>query len=108
MLKEIIFSYEEPGHEPVTRLTLTTKAEFKLAKRSEREYLLAIQGCKLSGRHLSLAQYPPQDFDGITYIAATSKNGNVDIAIGVDRGVKLSAFFKDGEIWVRPVKPATR
>ena len=73
-----------------------------MSRKSDREYLLTIQGTKLGGEYLSLPQYPPQEFEGLTYVAAQlTKSGNTEVTLGVERGIKLNAFLKDYGIWVK-------
>jgi len=100
-LKAILFTVDEGAKSQAVQLVVEGKSEFKLARRSDREYVLTIEGGKVPGTYLALPQYPPQDFDGLTYVLAGQKDGNVEVSIGTERGTKLTAYFKDTNIWIR-------
>ena len=100
-MKEIVFGYDNTDSAPAAKIALTGRTEFKLSRKSDREYLLTISACKPAGDYLTLPQYPPRDFDGFTYLAAAGKNGAIEITVGVDRGTKLNAFAKDNELWLK-------
>jgi len=104
-VQKISFQYADDQKTPGIEISLNGRPEFKLTRKGDREYQLVIQGSKLSGDYLSLAQYPPQDFDGFTHVMATNRKGNSEVIIGVERGTKLTAYTKDGNVWVKIASP---
>lgn len=94
----------EAAERPSVRFVLNSRADFKLARRSDKEYLLIVQNCGIAAPYLQYPVFPPQDFDGFTHVLVTPVEQNAEIAIGVERGIKLTAFAKDDGIWVTAKK----
>ncbi len=105
-VQKISFQYTDDQKTPGIKIDLNGRPEFKLLRKGDREYQLTIQGSKLAGDYLSLAQYPPQDFDGFTHLMATTRGQNSEIIIGVERSTKLTAFTKEGHIWIKVAMPS--
>lgn len=100
-LNNIQFSYTDMGHEPVVKLLLQQKALFNLTKKEERLYLLVVPNSDIRYDYLDLIQFPPHDFIGLTYLKAKKTNDNLEVEIGVERGIKISAIPNNNEIWIR-------
>ena len=90
----------ESGEVTGIKFVTSGKADFKLARKSEKEYLLVLENCRLAGPHLQYPFYPPQDVEGITHVIMNMSGNNTNVTIGVERTVKLSAAPKEEEILV--------
>jgi hypothetical protein len=99
----INFDYNPVDKAPVIRIALSGRSEYKLSKRDDRSFSLLLPDARLSNSGTGLPQFPPQDFNGLTFVLAAAKDNSVDISIGVERGIRVTAFAKDQEIWVRAV-----
>lgn len=102
-ITSIAFDYNPVDKAPVIRVALSGRSEYKLSKRDERSFSLLLPDARLSNAGTGLPQFPPQDFNGLTFVLAAAKDNTVDISIGVERGIRVTAFVKDQEIWVRAV-----
>lgn len=95
------FDYADADRAPILRITLSSKVEFKLSKKDDKTFKVLINNCRLSSRHLALPIFPPQEFVGLTFSMAQQIGDDVEITIGVERGIKVSALPRDNQIWVK-------
>jgi len=86
---------------PAFRLVLKTRPQFKLTKKDEHSYTLTISECSIIADHLKLPYFPPQNLVGFTHILARENPGGIEVTIGVERGIRISAVAKDSAIVVR-------
>ena len=89
-------------NKPVLRIALSSRSQFTLLKMDDRNYELNLPGFTLESPHLSLPQFPTDNFPGITFVSATSSAAGVRIKIGVDRGTRLGALMRGLDLMVRP------
>lgn len=85
------------------RLSLTLPPQFKLSKKSERSYSLLISDSIVGGDHLKLVHFPPQHLPGLTHVLAGQKGSDVEITIGVERGIRILAVARGTDILVRTI-----
>lgn len=102
-LTDLVFAYNQRDRAPLIRLLFQRKPEFRLVKKDEKSYQISISDCSLKHDFLSLPQFPPHDFIGLTLVSPKTDRGGVEILVGVERGIRISALPKDNEIWVRLV-----
>ncbi|MBX7143384.1 MAG: AMIN domain-containing protein [Oligoflexia bacterium] len=95
------FDYAEPDRVPVLKVELSSKLEFRLSKKDDKTFKIAIPNCRIASKSLSLPIFPPQDFVGLTFAMAQQFGDDVEITIGVERGIRVSALPRDNQIWVR-------
>lgn len=101
ILEKISFDIAGEKRFPIVRLALSVKSPFTLARTGALSYTLTLSEASLAGPHLELPYFPPSDFSGLSVVQARGKNGQVEITIGVEGGVKLASVVKDKEIWIR-------
>lgn len=99
MLKSIDFIHE--NDQPVLKLELSERMNFKLTKDSPRQYRISINDCSIDNQGLSLPQFPPNDMAGFTLIQAIPGEGKLDIIVGLDDGMKAYAYNRDSTIIIR-------
>ena len=105
---KILFSYLEPDHSPALEIKVSVSPEYKLVRKSDHEFLLTVQNCKITPGPLTLPLFPPQDFEGFTYVLAAAKGATTELTIGVERNERLAAFAKEGSLWVKASPPVLR
>ncbi len=86
---------------PVIKINLGERAEFRLAKADTRTYAITLPGFQLAGKHLALPQFPTKDFIGFSMVKAAEVGSGVEVTIGVDPGVRLTAFADGQSILVK-------
>jgi hypothetical protein len=74
---------------------------FELARRDHRTFVLTIPSTAISTLGLGLPQYPPQEFEGITFIHPQGGQPKLLTTIGVENGVKLTAIPNGSAIYVK-------
>lgn len=99
----VTFDHNQTDRGPVIRIKTSGRSEYKLSKRDERSFSLVLPNARLSTQSLTLPQFPPQEFVGITFVLAKANDSQVEISIGVERGIRVTAFAVDDEIWVKSV-----
>jgi hypothetical protein len=100
-LRDIQFSFQEPNRQPVVKFLLTQNSKFTLVKHSPRVYELTLPDCAIGGEHLTLPQFPPQEFEGLSVIMSKSKGRDAVISIGVDKDVRVAAVAQGAEILLK-------
>ena len=101
MLTGINFEYSSQDQSPTIKFAISKRGEYRFSKLDEKSYELSLPGYNLAKNHLALPQFPPQDFNGITFVRAGKKNDTIQIIIGIERGTRLSPISKDNEILIR-------
>lgn len=97
------FEYAGSERTPAIRIKLAVRSEFKLSKTGEKTYSLSVPKASLSAPGLKLAQYPPHDFIGFTFLQAQEMGADVELTIGVERGIRITAAAQDSDIIIRAV-----
>ncbi len=100
-VRAIEFDYLGPQKLPIIKIELNKQSAFKLEKQDERTYALSIPESALAAEYLALAQFPPHDFVGFTHLACNGSPNGVTFKIGVERGVKVSAFSRENEVIIK-------
>jgi hypothetical protein len=100
LLSGIDFDTVDGEHVVALRLTQSVPP-FQLARRDARTYLLTVPETGISTLGLSLPQYPPADFSGITFIHPQGGNPKLFATIGVKKGVKLTAVPSESVIFIK-------
>jgi hypothetical protein len=103
LVTAVTFDYNQTDRGPVIRIKTSGRSEYKLSKRDERAFSLVLPNARLSTQSLTLPQFPPQEFVGITFVLPKANDSQVEISIGVERGIRVTAFAVDDEIWVKSV-----
>jgi len=99
--KQALTAIDFDNVHPAFRLVLKTRPQFKLTKKDEHSYTLTISECSIIADHLKLPYFPPQNLVGFTHILARENPGGIEVTIGVERGIRISAVAKDSAIVVR-------
>lgn len=86
---------------PVLVISLTKQSQFKLEKQDERQFALTIPDSAPGASHLTLPQFPPHDFVGFTHIVCKQNVNDTTCQIGVERGVRITAFSRDKQVIVK-------
>jgi hypothetical protein len=100
LLSAIDFDTVDGEHVVALRLTQSVPP-FLLARRDARTYLLTIPDTGISTLGLSLPQYPPAAFSGITFIHPQGGNPKLLATIGVKKGFKLTAVPSESVIFIK-------
>lgn len=95
------FEYAGSERSPAIRINLDVRSEFKLSKTGEKTYTLSVPQASLGAPGLALAQYPPHDFIGFTFLQAQRKGEDVELTIGVERGIRITAVAQERDIVIR-------
>lgn len=98
VLQKISFELNPPGHTPAISIRVSQRGEFKLMKADDRAFDLVLPGYSLADERLALPQFPTDEFMGITFIQPERTSQGVRIRIGVDRGTRLTAVWRDNQI----------
>ena len=99
--KSLNFNYHGPNREPVIVLSVSAKVEYKMTRRDNGSYLLTLANTAPKSESALLEQFPPHDFLGFTMVQVNQVGNNTEVVVHVDPGVKISAFTKDSEIWIK-------
>lgn len=75
--------------------------QYTLSKREANTYEVILEGARLSGQHLTFAQFPPDDFRGFEGVVAQERDNSVVIKIYTEPNATLSPFRKDQELWIQ-------
>ena len=97
VLKGLVF---DNGVDVALRLQLSMESGFRLTREKD-FYLLTVNECGVSGRHLLLPHYAPEGFSGINVVKPDIEGQNLLVRLYVPRTVRLSAFRNGNEIWIR-------
>jgi hypothetical protein len=100
LLSGIDFDTVDGEHVVALRLNQAVPP-FQLVRRDARTYLLTVPETGISTLGLSLPQYPPADFSGITFIHPQAGNSKLLATIGVKKGVKLTAVPSESVIFIK-------
>lgn len=103
-LLDIKFDYQIQDKTPVVRLLLNKTTNFSLIKKNSKAYMITIPDCILPQSRLGLAQYPPSDFVGFTFIQPEKLPVGLGVTIGVEAGTRVSAFARGTEVWIKATK----
>ncbi len=95
------FERDKNSQIPMIKISMTQRTPYTLTRTGQRAYRLTIPGATFAEEHLTLPQFPPQDFKGVTLVNPEKGNGQVEFFIGVDRDTKLASFSNDNEIWIK-------
>lgn len=95
------FERDKTSQIPMIKISLSQRTPYTLSRTGQRAYRLAIPGATFAEEHLTLPQFPPQDFKGVTLVNPEKGNGQVEFFIGVDRDTKLASFSNENEIWIK-------
>jgi len=101
MVKAIYYQTLSDTGAPAVTLDIDGLDSYSLNKRKPDLYELVIQNAHLSGKHLSLPQFPPDTFKGFSVIVAREEGGNVFLKIYVEENVKLFPFVAKGQLWLK-------
>lgn len=82
------------------RITGIALDDFKLTRTKPTLYELEIRGAQLGGNHLSLPQFPPDNFHGFEAISAIQQGNDALVRIFVEDGIKLAPLRIKGDLWV--------
>ena len=74
------------------------RPQYRLSRSNDRSYKLRIADCAIASESLSLPFFPPQEFAGFTVVQAAAIGRDLEITIGTDRGVRISAVPGDTAI----------
>lgn len=102
LVRGIIFDEPSADSQPALRIVLSSRSQFTLLKMDDKNYELNLPGFTLEAPHLSLPQFPTDNFTGITFVSAASSAAGIRIKIGVDRGTRLSAIMRGLDLVIRP------
>lgn len=105
-LIDLSFEKDPKDGQPAVRLRLNRRLEFQVRKQGEDRYHVSISNCRLAFKRLSLPQFAPQSFVGLTMATADSKGDGLLITIGVERGAKITYFAVGNEIWIKSLTEA--
>lgn len=100
-LVDMKFDYQIQDRAPLLRFVLVATSNFNLVKKDAKTYQLVLPQCGLKDGSLALPQFPPHDFVGFNMVQPEFDGNNTTITIGVDRGLRISAFARGNEIWVK-------
>jgi hypothetical protein len=100
-VRAIYFQLTKSGSAPAAVIDLSAVVPYILTKRREDLYEVDIDNAQLSGRHLLLPQFPPDNFTGFSAVIAQEVAGKVTIQIFVEEGMQLLPFTAEGKLWVR-------
>ncbi len=103
-VKKFEYEYEGNDRSPLIRIRLDTKTAFKLSKTADKLYSLSVPTGTFASPGLRLPQFPPRDFAGFTYLQGANQRGGIEVIIGVERGVRITATAQEQDILVRAVK----
>lgn len=103
-LSAISFELSAPQKTPVVALAFSGKPMFKFSKRQDQIYAVVIPGCTISGEHLTLPHFPPQDFAGLSMVEAKQTGENVELTFTVERSARTTAYINGNNILVRTTK----
>jgi hypothetical protein len=101
MLTGLDFAFLGDQQSPVLKIALGERTEFRLSKTDTKFYTIVIPGFGVAGKHLLLPFFPPKDFVGFSVVTAKETLAGLEIAIGVDPGVRLTAFADSNSILVK-------
>lgn len=79
-------------------------SSYTLNKRKPDLYELVLENVKLSGKHLTLPQFPPDSFYGFNVIVAKDEGKNVVVKLYIEEGVKLFPFIQKQHLWLKASK----
>lgn len=100
-VRAIFFQLTKSGNAPAAVIDLSEVVPYILTKKREDLYEVDIDNAQLSGRHMLLPQFPPDNFTGFSAIIAQEITGKVTIQIFVEEGMQLLPFTAEGKLWVR-------
>lgn len=101
VLNSIDFAFLGDQQAPVLKISLGERTEFRLSKTDTKFYTILIPGFTVAGKHLLLPFFPPKDFVGFSVITAKEGPAGLEILIGVDPGVRITAFADGSSILVK-------
>lgn len=103
-LSTIKFTYLPEDRAPVIVFTLSARPDYSLARLSEKSFKLLIPKSAVLNTKLLNPFFPPRDFKGFNLVQVDPhSNNDLEIIIGVEKGVKLTSAIKGDEIIVRAI-----
>ncbi len=100
-ITDIKFGKAPADNMPIVILQFSSKSEYKLIKKEDGVYILSVRGTGIESSRLALPFFPPHDFIGFTMVQARNVGADLEITIGVERGVRVASVTKDTQIWIR-------
>lgn len=101
VITAVKFDYYLANKTPVIIISTKNRPLFELKRKDQHSFVLEIANATLIDGYLSLVQYPPNDFKGITFMKPEKTNLGIEILIGVEEGVRLASYAKGYEILVK-------
>lgn len=106
-LNSIKFTYLPEDRAPVIVFTLSARPDYSLARLSEKSFKLLIPKSAVLNTKLLNPFFPPRDFKGFNLVQVDpNSKSDLEIIIGVEKGVKLTSAIKGEEIIVRAINSA--
>lgn len=84
----------------------SAQPRYRLAKKGDTSYALEVSDSIVGADYLSLPYFPPQDFEGLTFVSAKQADNKTIITIGIEPGARLEVEPGNNEIlvWTRNFK----
>ena len=101
VVNAIIFEREGTLQSPIIRIKLNRRSEYRMSRLDDKFYKISLPAVHLERPAIGLPQFPPQDFEGFSLVAAKDEARGIEIKVGVERNSRVSVVPADNDILVR-------
>ncbi|MBP9837420.1 MAG: hypothetical protein KBC84_01770 [Proteobacteria bacterium] len=100
-VSSIYYQVTENTKLPAVAIDAPNLKSYALTKITPELYELTMEDAHLAGNHLSLPQFPPENFRGFSVVVAREEKSKVVLKIFVEDGTRLFPFIANNQLWIK-------